>query len=332
MAALAVTFPTLADLASREGFDGKIQPVVELLSKMTPILRYGLWKEGNMPTGEKTTVRTGLPATSWRLINQGVVPTKGSTAQVEFKSGIMESWSQIDETLVGLANDKGEFIMSESVAHLESMAQEFESTFFYGTAAAPEEFVGLAAHYSDPTAGNGQNVIDAGGTDASDNTSIWFLNFGPDLFCMYPRGTSGGVSRDNKGVMTIQNFGGVTGALLDCHVEKFGMGAGVALRDWRRGVRIGSIDISQLTAQSSDADLIFFMTRAYHRLRRSLGTGSTFIVMNPTVAEFLDHQRQAKLTAGGGVTMANIDGVDQLSFRGLPIYISDSIINTEAPV
>ena len=332
MAALGTSFVTLGDLASRQGPDMKIQKPIELLSKMTPILKYGLFKEGNMATGEKTTVRTGLPAVSWRLINQGVVPTKGSTAQVEFKTGLMESWSQIDRTLVDISNDPGEFRLSEAVAHLESMAQEFESTFFYGSASTPSEFVGLAAHYSDPTAGNGDNVLDAGGTDGSDNTSIWFLNFGADLFCHYPKGTPAGVTREDKGVMTIQNFGGVTGALLDCFVEKFGMGAGVALRDWRRAVRIGSIDVSALRAQSGDADLIFWMTKAFHRLRRSLGSGKTMIVVNALVAEYLDHQRQQKLTAGGGVTMQNIDGEDVLSFRGIPIYISDSILNTEAPV
>lgn len=332
MAALGTSYVNLSDLASRQGIDGKIQKPIELLSKMTPILRHGLFKEGNMATGEKTTVRTGLPAASWRLINQGVVPTKGSTAQVEFKTALLESWSQIDRTLVDISNDAGEFRLSESVAHLEAIAQEFESTFFYGSSSTPEEFVGLAQHYSDPTAGNGQNVLDAGGIDASDNTSIWFLNFGTDLFCMYPKGVPGGVTREDKGVMTIQNFGGTTGALLDCYVEKFGMGAGVALRDWRRAVRIGSIDVSALVAQSSDADLIYWMTKAVHRLRPSMGTGKTMIVVNPTVAEYLDHQRQQKLTAGGGVSMQNIDGEDVLAFRGIPIYISDSILNTEAPV
>ena len=332
MAALGTSYVNLSDLASRQGIDGKIQKPIELLSKMTPILRHGLFKEGNMATGEKTTVRTGLPAASWRLINQGVVPTKGSTAQVEFKTALLESWSQIDRTLVDISNDAGEFRLSESVAHLEAIAQEFESTFFYGSSSTPEEFVGLAQHYSDPTAGNGQNVLDAGGIDASDNTSIWFLNFGTDLFCTYPKGVPGGVTREDKGVMTIQNFGGTTGALLDCYVEKFGMGAGVALRDWRRAVRIGSIDVSALVAQSSDADLIYWMTKAVHRLRPSMGTGKTMIVVNPTVAEYLDHQRQQKLTAGGGVSMQNIDGEDVLAFRGIPIYISDSILNTEAPV
>lgn len=332
MAALSTAFVTLNDLATRMDPNHKVAPVVELQSKMLPLFREMLWKEGNQPTGERTTVRTGLPTPVWRLINKGVVPTTGSTAQIEFKTGVLESRSSIDQLLVDISNDQAAFRLSEAVSHLEAMAQEFESTLFYGSASAPEEFVGLAQYYSDPTAGNGQNVIDAGGTDGSDNTSIWFINWGPDCFGLYPQGTTAGLNREDKGLQTVHNFNGTTNEQLDMYVEKFQMACGIAIRDWRRVVRIGSIDVSNLVAQSSDADLIFYMTKAYHRLRRSMGTGTTAIYMNPTVAEFLDHQRQQKLTAGGGVTMQNIDGEDVLTFRGIPIRISDSILNTEAPV
>ena len=36
-------------------------------------------------------------------------------------------------------------------------------------------------------------TLDAGGTDLSDNTSIWFMDLGPDVFAMYPRGTPAGI-------------------------------------------------------------------------------------------------------------------------------------------
>lgn len=332
MAELSTDFKTLADLAKMQDPNGKIAPVVELLSKMLPLYREMLWKQGNMSTGERTTVRTGLPAPTWRLINKGVVPATGSTAQIEFKTGVLESRSSVDQLLVDISNDKKEFRLSEAISHIEGLAQEFESTLFYGTAANPEEFVGLAAYYSDPTAGNGDNVIDAGGTDASDNTSIWFVNWGNDVFGVHPQGLPAGLQREDKGLQTVHNFNGTTNEQLDMYVEKFQMSAGIAIRDWRRVVRIGSIDVSNLTAQVDDANLIFYMTKAYHRLRRSLGTGSTAIYVNPTVAEFLDHQYQEKLTVGGGVSMQSIAGEDVLSFRGIPIRISDSILNTEAPV
>ena len=41
-----------------------------------------LWVEGNLPTGHKTTVRTGLPQAAWRLLNYGVPKSKSTTAQV----------------------------------------------------------------------------------------------------------------------------------------------------------------------------------------------------------------------------------------------------------
>ena len=331
MAALSTAFMTLADLAKLQDPNGKIAPVVELLSKMLPLYQDMLFKSGNMSTGERTTVRTGLPTPAWRLINKGVVPTTGSTAQIEFKTAVLESRSTVDQLLVDIAEDKAGVRLSEALAHLEAMAQEFESTLLYGTAASPEEFVGLAQYYSDPTAGNGQNVLDAGGSDVSDNTSIWLINWGPDVFGIHPRGLPAGMQREDKGLQTVHNFNGTTNEQLDMYVEKFQMAAGIAVRDWRRVVRIGSIDVSKLVAQSDDADLIFWMTKAVHRLRKSAG-GNTAFYVNPTVYEFLDHQYQQKLTAGGGVTMQNIAGEQVLAFRGIPIRVSDSILNTEAPV
>ena len=40
------------------------------------------WQEGNLPTGHRTTIRTGLPESAWRLLNYGVQPSKSVTAQV----------------------------------------------------------------------------------------------------------------------------------------------------------------------------------------------------------------------------------------------------------
>ena len=69
MAIIGNTAPTLLDLATRMQGDGKISTVVELLHKTNEIIDDGAWIEANDGTSHKTTVRTGLPTATWRLLN-----------------------------------------------------------------------------------------------------------------------------------------------------------------------------------------------------------------------------------------------------------------------
>jgi hypothetical protein len=87
---------TLADWAKRLDPDGKTPQIVEMLSQTNEILSDMVWMEGNLPTGHRTTVRTGLPTVAWRLINQGVQPSKSTTAQIDEACGMLEAWSEVD--------------------------------------------------------------------------------------------------------------------------------------------------------------------------------------------------------------------------------------------
>jgi len=194
MATLGSNVLTLADHAKRLDPDGKVPSIVELLSQSNEILDDMLWMEGNLPTGHRTTVRTGLPAVAWRLLNQGVQPSKSTTAQVDEQCGMLEAWSEVDKDLAMLNGNTAAFRLSEAQAFIEAMNQEMASTLFYGNAGlTPEEFTGLSIRYSDPAAVNGQNVIDAGGS-GSDNSSIWLVAWGGQtVHGIFPKGSKAGL-------------------------------------------------------------------------------------------------------------------------------------------
>ena len=42
-----------------------------------------MFKEGNLPTGERVIIRTGLPSVYWRALNQGIPNIKSTTAQID---------------------------------------------------------------------------------------------------------------------------------------------------------------------------------------------------------------------------------------------------------
>ena len=60
MATLSSNALTLADHAKRLDPSGKISMVVEMLSQTNELLDDMLFIEGNLPTGHRTSVRTGL--------------------------------------------------------------------------------------------------------------------------------------------------------------------------------------------------------------------------------------------------------------------------------
>lgn len=332
MATLAVTSLTLADWAKRLDPDGKVPAIVEMLSQTNEILEDMQFMEGNLPTGHRSTIRTGLPAAYWRLLNAGIQPSKSKTAQIDEGCGMLEAWSQVDKDLAMLNGNTAAFRLSEARAYIEAMNQEVAQTIFYGNSStAPEEFNGLAIRYADKSAANGQNIVDAGGT-GSDNSSVYLVCWGDQsVFGVFPKGSKAGLIHEDHGEETVEAAGGVAGALMRAYRERWQWKVGVVLKDWRYAVRIANIDVSNLVAQSSNADLTFNMIKAIHRIP-NLKMGKCAFYVNRTVAEYLDIQRLSAVKSGGGIGYDNVDGKMQYSFRGIPVRVCDALLETEARV
>lgn len=331
MAVLASNALTLVDWAKRLDPDGKTASVAELLHQTNEVLKDMIWLPGNLETGHRTTVRTGLPSVAWRLINQGVQPSKSTTAQIDEACGMLEAWSEVDVELARLNGDVNAFRLSEASAFIEAMNQEMASTLFYGNSGvAPEEFTGLSIRYSDPSAVNGNNVIDAGSSD-TDNTSIWLICWHPStIHGIFPKNSKAGLNHQDLGEQTVQTSTAVAGTRLRVFQEKWDWKCGIALRDWRFAVRIGSIDVSNLVGKSSAADLIELMIKAIYRLP-VLGFGKPVFYMNRTVLQMLDIQRRDDML-NGGILYKEVDGVSMPTFRNIPIRVCDALLNTEAQV
>lgn len=332
MATLGANVLTLADWAKRVDPDGKVPSIVELLGQTNEVLSDMLWQEGNLPTGHRTTVRTGLPTVAWRLLNQGVQPSKSTTAQIDEQCGMLEAWCEVDKDLAMLNGNTASFRLSEAQAFIEAMNQEFCSTLFYGNSGlAPEEFTGLSIRYSDPVATNGQNVIDAGGS-GSDNSSIWLISWGAQtVHGIFPKGSKAGLVHEDLGEVTVETTAGIAGTRMRAFQDHWQWKCGIALKDWRYAVRIGSIDISNLVSKSSAADLIELMIKAIHRLP-TMGMGKPVFYMNRTVFQMLDIQRRDDVITGGGLVYKDVDGIMVPTFRGIPIRKVDALLENEAAV
>jgi len=345
MATLGTNAVTLTDLAKTWDPDGTPARIVELLSQTNPILDDMLWIEGNLPTGTRTTVRTGLASASWRLFNQGVAVTKNTNAQLDEQCGMLASWGEVDVDLAELNGNAESFRLGENSGHMEAMNQEMAGTLVYGNAGvAPEEFSGFATRYSSL----GQNCITGGGS-GSDNSSILLVGWGPlSIHGIYPKGSTAGLQHINHGKQVIETVAGIGGSRLAVYQDEWKWKCGLAVRDWRYAVRGCNIDVSNLVAESSAANLIKLMIKMWHRLPTSTGgmTNQGYVgvrpvwYMNRTVAQMLDIQRYNVVAGlgtgsqnlGGSIQYGEIDGKWVPTFRGAPIRIVDAILETEATV
>lgn len=337
MATLATNNLTLADWAKRQDPDQKPARVIELLSQSNEIIEDMVFKEGNLPTGHRTTVRTGLPDVAWRKLNYGVQPSKSTTVQVDDTCGMLEAWSVVDKDLAELNGDVGAFRMSEASSFLEGMNQEFAQTLIYGNSGpAPEEFTGLSLRYSSLSAASGQNILNGGG--ASGNTSVWLVGWGDNtIHGIYPRGSTAGLEHIDRGLEVVTDASG--GKFLGYH-DRFQWKCGLAQRDWRYAVRIANINIADLLAltgtqaATASTELIKLMSRAIDRIPNFGGIRPVFYA-NRTVRSLLRVQAMQKsanaISIKEGLSQFGMP-MTQMDFQGIPIRLCDAILNTEAAV
>lgn len=330
MTTLAVNNPTLLDVSKRLDPDGKIDAIVELLNQSNEVLSDMSWVEGNLPTGHKTTVRTGLPTPTWRKLYGGVQPTKSTTAQITDSCGMLEAYAEVDKALADLNSNTAAFRLSEDAAHIEAMSQEHAQTLFYGNEGSePEAFTGLAPRYNSLTAQNTDNIIDAFSGSGGDLTSIWLCVWGPQTgFGIYPKGSQGGLQMSDKGQVTIENVDGA-GGRMEGYRTHYRWDAGLVVRDWRYFVRVANIDVSELGTISNTKNLINWMVQATERIP-SFGKGRAAFYMNRTLREKLRLGILERVSSN--LSWETVAGKRVMTFDDIPVRRTDALINTETRV
>lgn len=325
---------TYLDFASRLDPNDKISGIIELLAKTNPILEDMQVIEGNLLTGNKTTIRTGLPTATWRMLNYGVQPTKSITSQVTDTCGMLEAYAEVDKDLADLNGNDAAWRLSEDQAHLEAMNQQMATAIFYGNEQTnPERFTGLMPRYpqygaEDPSI-TAYNCIDSyTSSSGADQTSIWLIVWGPNtVHGIYPKGAAGGgFTHTDKGQVTLDDGQTPTGHY-EGYRTHYQWKLGFTVRDWRYVVRCANIDTSALN--STTVDLFEAMIRAYYRVP-SFGMGTPVFYANNLVLQYL--QIQAAVKSNLALKYEEVGGKPVTTFMGIPIKRCDAILNTEANV
>ena len=331
---LATTHPTLLDLKTQLNPDGSVADVIEILAQDNEILDDIVWMEGNLPTGHRGTIRTGICEPAFRKLYGRVQPSKGSYVQVTDNCGMMQAYPEVDAKLAEMSGNVAKFRYNEEMGHIQGFNQKLSRYLFYGNEATePEGFTGLAPRFNDQAAENGMNIItDAATPDGSDNGSLWLIVWGPNtVHGIYPKGSKAGISTEDKGKVTSENSDG----LMEVFRSNIQWDCGLHVKDWRYISR-GQVDVENLTKNAATGpDLLDIMAQMIDVIP-NINAGRAAFYANRTMRGFLRRQIMNKTVNSTlsieQLTRANGALIHQLMFDGIPVRRVDQLLNTETGI
>jgi hypothetical protein len=331
--------PTLHDFLLALGPNDSVADLGELLTQTNQLLDDMTFVEGNLLTGHRFSIRTGLPEPTWRRLYQGVQPTKGTRAQVTASTGMLEDYSEVDKALVDLNGNTTRFRLQEDAAHIEGFNQKVARSLVYESEDnTPEAITGIMAHYNTLTGGGTADyVIDAGG-EGNDNASILMIGWAPNtIYGIFPKGSKAGLSVKDHGEVTAiaKTADGAENGYYQAYRTHFRWDLGLVVQDYRYVVRIANIDRSLLGADPtvtgySGANLPNLMFEALEYLP-SLENCRPVFYMDRTIKTKL-RQQLPNVVKNSTLMMMEVGGKRVDSFQEIPIRRMDKMRADEARV
>jgi hypothetical protein len=239
----------IVEIAKRTN-NGAVLEVSEVLSRFDDVISDMQWQPANQLASHVHTRRLALPTGTWRKMNIGATPEFSQTKQIVENVGRLESWAQIDESVINtLLGDKVAFRQTENDAFVMGLGQTLITAFVAGdTLADPEKFDGLRIRLNALTAATTYppKCLGVGGS-GGDTTSVFFIQWGPNMCHMVYQQDIGAASVDSpvktvdKGLETVVDS---AGGLYNAYRSQFVITAGFAVHDDRCLTRLANIEVT----------------------------------------------------------------------------------------
>ena len=324
---------TLVDLMKMIGADGKAIACAQTLARKNPIVREVPILEANQALTHIGNRQASLPTVQKRAINDGVGKSAHKEVPVTAPMSLFETTSEIDEEIINLAGDARDVVRTrKDMTFVEAMAQAVADEIIYGSIGDDVlGFNGLATLFKSSTVyPNGDSSwyynVQLGGGSGSDTTSIWIAEWGPEkAHLIYPKGTTGGLEINDKGLMYVD--GVTSGTKFWAWCTQFKWRAGLFVQDERCIQRIANIETSGSESIFDDDMLI----TALNRLPDMGENPGTRIYVNRTIRTQMDIRVKDKNNMNYN-TVADAFGKPVMYFRGVPVQVVDAILNTETAI
>ena len=307
-----------------------VKTIIEIAAASNLMLKTAMVGPGNEVDGNTTTVRTRYPSGTWTSAYEGVASESSSTKEVWNAAGYLEGYSVISKRYVHRSPDRKAARMQEERAFIIGYSEEIEDTFFHGDRNLnPKEFLGLDQRYALIGGETGGQIVDGLGTDAADNTDIWFVGWGAgNASLFFGANGKGGLEIDDKGMVPWDLDG--NGLHQECYVSHYEWNVGLKVEDYRCCSRVANIDVSTLLGGTPQS-IVPLMIDAWYKIPTSIMQSARMaIYCNTTVLAAL--QKEARSFGQTNLTLEDWEGRKQTHFMGIPIFRSDKIVNTGARI
>lgn len=312
---------TASDLAARLN-DNKLQTIINELTEDNPLVEVGQFEKANNNDYHKITRQTALPTGSLVGFNEGVAPTAGSVKPVTEYMSMVELKTQVDIRLAKQTN-AAEYRAQHDRAAREGLLQQMAGYFFYGDHTDSEkQFDGLATRLSDASL---DTVYDNGGSGATNRSSIYIVQFGPQKTTLIypPNHPKAGMDSEDLGQQLVED---ASGNQFRAYVTWHQWYMGLAVHDTRTIRRIANIDVDASPANGFDPDILM---QALVDLPMN-GEGA-YVLMNKAVYAQLLKNAKDKMNVQYNPD-APYGPKTRSDFIGYPIRIFEQITNSEAAV
>ncbi len=317
----------------------EIIDVAEVLNETNDMIADAHVERANDITSHVVSRRTLLPVPEWTLVGAGWTPTAGTVAQIREGIGTLRSRYQAPQQVLDLQPNPAKARQQQERAHIEAMGHEFSRTIIAGSMdSSPEEFNGFEKRYGTLSsaadigtgAADASYVLNNGNTTGSDNTSIWFVQWGPGkTYLVFPRNSTGaGIKKEDKGLVltNADNTAAAAGitAQIWAFITEFSWEVGLVVEDERTVKRLANIDSVAGETFTLDEDKII-------QIRNNFQTpGTVMMYVNETI--FTQLQILAKDKQNVHYLPAAPFGGPQMMFQDMPVRRMDkqSITNTES--
>ena len=312
---------TMLDIAKRTGNDPAIGLIEENI-KYAPEVRVFPFRP-IAGTSYKAAIRTGLPTTGFRAANEGQTPSKSTLKQVLFECFIFGGIVEVDKKVADADPAGAESVQAmESSGTAMSAMRGLGSQIWYGVDADGKGFPGLkyVTPFGAVTSVGDPLTTNATGTTALTASSVYFVKFGPQDITLI--GGDGKTFELDE--FTVQQIVAANCGKLMAYVA--------GLQSWI-GLQTGNENsvrrICNITAENNKTLTDNLMNTAIATF--PVGWVPDAIFMSRRSCTQLQNSRTVVLQ-GQGTNRPDQPNIAPrpTSFNGIPIYESDSILNTDA--
>lgn len=314
---------------------GTILPEIQMLAQENQVVMDIPFRMANDGTTHLYRLQTALPSVHKTAFGEGTPESKSQSAQERETCTMLSGFSTVPEQTARLHGGQGMVRAEEDENFAEALKQQFARSLIYDNRAANiKDIWGLATRYNALSGTKAKNVISCGGTTANAQTSIYMVNWGRDVYGVFPEGTTAGYTKKNLGrqVKTLPN-GNQLVVLQTEHLWHIGL----VVEAWPSAGRICNIEVAHALALSNNQsptsvnNILHQIVKLRRRMRRP---GRKILYGNETTHGLLMRIGMDKSSAAVKVQEATTQfgTFEQLTVFGIPFRLCDQILDTEAVV